>query len=239
MEDFEKHVEVEDDACVPILAQGLGMGELRLQRLFVVNLRILGDTVMKKLLRRYLYAGTSLMLCFTFGGHAMAADYRIDDTHSFVQFRIRHLGFSWMDGRFNHLSGSFRYDADEPKNNRITVEIDAASIDTNHAERDKRLRERKGFLETGRFPTAVFESTEYIGNGDKGTLVGKLTLHGVSRVIRLSIQKVGEGKDPWGGYRAGFSGSATLTRKDFGIDYNLGPGSETVDLEFGIEGIRQ
>nr|VFK66707.1 MAG: Polyisoprenoid-binding protein YceI [Candidatus Kentron sp. UNK]VFK72179.1 MAG: Polyisoprenoid-binding protein YceI [Candidatus Kentron sp. UNK] len=194
---------------------------------------------MKKLPKRRLYAGTFAIICLALGSHVFAADYRIDDTHSFVQFRIRHLGFSWMDGRFNHLSGHFRYDANKPENNRIAVEIDTASIDTNHAERDKRLRERKGFLETKHFPVATFKSTKYTGDGDKGTLTGDLTLHGITKTVTLSIQKVGEGKDPWGGYRAGFIGNTILTREDFGIDYKLGPGSETIELELGIEGIRQ
>ena len=78
------------------------------------------------------------------------------------------------------------------------MEIDAASVDTNHAERDKHLRE-EDFLDVKRCPRAVFRSTKYMGTAEKGTLEGVLTLHGVSTPIRLTIRKVGEGTDPWGG----------------------------------------
>ena len=66
-----------------------------------------------------------------------------------------------------------------------------------------------------------------------------LSLHGVDKPVEIAIKKIGEGKDPWGGYRAGFSGSYVLTRKDFGLNYELGPASTTVELELGIEGIRK
>ena len=90
-----------------------------------------------------------------------------------------------------------------------------------------------------KYPDAGFESTGYTGDAESGTLEGMLTLHGVTKPISIDLRKIGEGKDPWGGYRAGFIGTVTLTRKDFGIDYNLGPASETMELELGIEGIRK
>lgn len=167
-----------------------------------------------------------------------SAEYKIDPEHSFVQFRIQHLGYSWLYGRFNTISGEFSYDPAQPESSQILVEIDTASIDTNHAERDKHLRE-EDFLDVDTYPKAVFQSTQYVGDAEQGTLKGRLTLHGVTRPITIELEKVGEGKDPWGGYRAGFVGKTTLTRKDFGVDYDLGAASETVQLELGIEGIRE
>ena len=169
---------------------------------------------------------------------ALAADYKIDPAHSFADFRIQHLGYSWLHGRFNRVSGEFNYDPADPAASAITVDIDANSVDTNYAERDKHLR-GKDFLNVEKYPKATFKSTQYTGDAQSGTLEGMLTLNGISKPIKIDIKKVGEGKDPWGGYRAGFTGTATLALKDFGINYNLGPASETVQLEFGIEGVRK
>ena len=168
-----------------------------------------------------------------------AADYRIDAGHSFVQFKISHIGVSWMIGTFDTLSGSFTYDPDAgPEGQSISVEIDTASVDTGHAERDKHLRSAD-FLSVDAFPTATFVSTGYEGDAEGGTMTGDLTLHGVSKEIAIAVKTVGEGKDPWGGYRAGFEGTVSLTRKDFGMGYNLGPAAESMDLFLFIEGVRQ
>ena len=136
------------------------------------------------------------------------------------------------------FSGGFSHDPADPSANRISVSIDPASVDTNHAERDKHLR-NPDFLDVEKYPDAGFESTKYTGDAESGILEGMLTLHGVTKPISIELRKIGEGKDPWGGYRAGFIGTVTLTRGDFGISYNLGPASETMELELGIEGIRK
>ena len=143
-----------------------------------------------------------------------------------------------MIGTFETVSGSFTFDSEAgPESQSISVEIDTASVDTNHAERDKHLRSAD-FLNVDKHPTATFVSTGYEGDGEAGVMTGDLTLHGVTKPIAIEVTKVGEGKDPWGGYRAGFEGSVTIARKDFGMGYNLGPASETMDLTLFIEGIR-
>ena len=173
------------------------------------------------------------------GTASQAADYTIDSGHSFVQFKISHIGVSWMIGTFEDVSGSFTFDSEAgPEAQSISIEIDTASVDTNHAERDKHLRSAD-FLNVDAFPTATFVSTGYEGDADGGTMTGDLTLHGVTKSVAIAVSKVGEGKDPWGGYRAGFEGSVSITRKDFGMGYNLGPASETMELSLFIEGIRQ
>lgn len=179
-----------------------------------------------------------VLLLGTLQAPVMAAEYELDPRHSFVQFRIQHLGFSWMYGRFNDVSGTYTYDADDPEATQIEVDIDPASIDTNDAERDKHLRSAD-FLDVGQYPSAGFKSTGYSGTADEGTLEGELTLHGVTKPISIDVRKVGEGKDPWEGYRTGFIGMTTIDRRDFGIDYDVGPASWDIEFELTIEGIRQ
>lgn len=180
-----------------------------------------------------LVAGVSL-----FGAPVTATEYRIDPAHSFVEFRANHLGFSWLYGRFNTVSGEFSHDPANPAANRISVEVDTTTVDTRHAERDKHLRS-EDFLHVTGFPKATFKSTRYEGTAESGKLHGELTVRGVTRPIVIEMEKMGEGPDPWGGYRAGFSGKYTLTRSDFGIDYDLGPKSTTVELTLGVEGVRK
>ena len=171
-------------------------------------------------------------------GATQAADYRIDSAHSFVQFKISHLGYSWMIGTFETVSGSFTFDPEAGADAQsVSVEIDTASVDTNRAERDKHLRSAD-FLNVDEFPTATFVSTGYEGDAEGGVMNGDLMLHGVTKPIAIAVKKVGEGKDPWGGYRAGFEGTVTITRKDFGMGYNLGPASESMELFLFIEGTR-
>lgn len=175
--------------------------------------------------------------------NAIAANYIIDDdakgAHAFINFKIKHLGYSWLTGRFNTFSGNFNYDAKKPSAAKIVVNIDPASIDSNHAERDKHLR-NDDFLDVKKYKEAKFVSTSINDQGNnKLEIIGDLTLHGVTKSITIDAVKIGEGKDPWGGYRAGFSGTTTLRLKDFNIKKDLGPASAEVLMELHIEGIRQ
>ena len=174
-----------------------------------------------------------LLACASFG--AVADSYRVDTTHSFVQFRTQHLGFSWLIGRFNRFDGKFSYDANGPS--AIEMEVQTASVDSNHAERDKHLRSAD-FLNSKKYPRASFVSSGYDGDAERGELRGELTLHGVTRPITIAMRKIGEGKDPWGGYRVGFAGEAVITRADFNINRDLGPTARQVELSLFIEGVR-
>lgn len=172
---------------------------------------------------------------------AAAEKYAIDveGAHAFVQFRIKHLGYSWLYGRFNTFNGEFTYDEDEPNASTVSVEIDTASIDSNHAERDKHLR-GTDFLNVKKYPKATFKSTSYKETvPGKATLVGDLTLHGVTKPVTIDVKKIGSGPDPWGGYRRGFEGTTKIKLKDFGITKNLGPASTQLELTLSVEGIRQ
>ena len=178
----------------------------------------------------------------TLSGPAYAADYVIDTkgNHASINFRISHLGFSWLTGRFDKFSGNFSYDKTAPEASKVKVEIDTASLNSNHAERDKHIKSAD-FLDAAKFPKATFESTSVKPNGEgKATITGKLTLHGVTEDVVIDAVHVGGGNDPWGSVRDGFAGKTTLTLADFDIDTaKLGPSSAKVDLELNIEGIKQ
>ena len=176
-----------------------------------------------------------------FSGALHAAEYKIDTAgaHAFVQFKIKHLGYSWLYGRFNDFEGRFNYDPAKPEASTVNVTIKTASIDSNHAERDKHLR-GKDFLAVDKYPTATFKSTSFKPLGDgKAELIGTLTLHGVSKPVTIAVTEIGGGKDPWGGVRQGFHGTTEIALKDFGIDYDPGPASQIVELTLDIEGIAQ
>ncbi|CAN7191210.1 MULTISPECIES: YceI family protein [Pseudomonas] len=176
-----------------------------------------------------------------FAGQAMAADYAIDKEgqHAFVNFKISHLGYSWLYGTFKDFDGSFSFDAKAPEASKIKVTLQTASVDTNHAERDKHIKSGD-FLNVSKNPTATFESTgvKSTGNGT-ADVTGNLTLNGVTKPVVVKAKFIGEGDDPWGGYRAGFEGTTTLKLKDFDIQKDLGPASQEVELIISFEGVRK
>ena len=119
-----------------------------------------------------------LSLClYLLSPSLFSADYLIDtkDAHAFIQFRISHLGYSWVLGRFDSFTGSFSYDEHDPDASKVDVVVQTASIDTNHAERDKHLRGNK-FLAVERYPEARFVSTAFTEQPDGSALLrGNLT----------------------------------------------------------------
>lgn len=170
-----------------------------------------------------------------------AETYKMDTkgSHAFIQFKIQHLGFSWLLGRFNTFDGEFVLDDTNVENSNVSVTIDVASVDSNHAERDKHLR-GPDFFDVSKFPKASFVSTKIEKTGEKtAKITGDFTLKGVTKPLTLDAKYVGGGKDPWGGYRQGFEATTQFKLKDFGIDYNLGPASEVVDIYISVEGIKQ
>ncbi len=173
--------------------------------------------------------------------YATAADYVIDNkgAHASINFKIKHLGYSWLIGRFDTFGGTFSYDPTNISASKISVDISTKSINSNHADRDKHLKS-DDFLDVSKFSKAQFVSSSFTDKGnDNLEISGDLTLHGVSKNIIIQAKKVGEGKDPWGGYRVGFSGTTTLTLKDYDIKMDLGPASAQVEMQLYIEGIKK
>lgn len=167
---------------------------------------------------------------------AMADKYVLDTegSHSYVNFKISHLGYGFVSGRFNDFTGEFDYDSSTGEISAVNVKVTANSVDTNHGERDKHLRSGD-FLDVEKFPEATFVSTGFADN----TLTGDLTIHGVTQPVSVPMTKTGEGDDPWGGYRVGFVGNTEIALVDFGITQNIGPSSKTVQLELLLEGVKQ
>jgi len=185
---------------------------------------------------------TTATVALLLSAQTVSAENYVIDTkgaHASINFKIIHLGYSWVTGRFNKFSGNFNYDEKNPSAAKVSVEIDPSSVDSNHADRDKHLRS-KDFLDVSKFAKASFNSSSYEDSGNgKGLLKGDLTLHGVTQPVTIDVTHIGAGKDPWGGYRRGFSGSTKIALKDFGINFNLGPASKEVELSFNVEGIRK
>ncbi len=170
-----------------------------------------------------------------------AADYQVDvkGAHAFVQFRVQHLGYSWLYGRFNKFDGDFTYDPKQPESAKITMTIDTASVDSNHAERDKHLRS-EDFLHVEKFPSAKFISKRIEVLGETQARVhGELTLKDVTKPVVLEVERIGMGPDPWGGQRVGFEGRTRFRMKDFNIMKDLGPLSQDVEMILSIEGIKK
>lgn len=168
---------------------------------------------------------------------ATAADYVIDHkgAHASINFKASHLGFSVLTGRFNTFSGNFSYDKNDVSNAKISVKVDTSSFDSNHAKRDKHVRS-DDFLDVSKYAEAEFVSTKVEDKGnDKLLVTGNFTMHGITQPMAIDAVKVGEGKDPWGGYRTGFSGTTSISMGDFGFKKDYGK----VELELHIEGIRK
>lgn len=156
---------------------------------------------------------------------AGAATYEIDPEHTTVGFQVRHL-FTSVSGRFGKFDGKIVFDPAQPEGASVSGSIAVASIDTDVEERDDDLRSTR-FFDAARYPTITFTATglRRVTKDPKsgqvsGALEGKLAMHGVERPVALDVKYLGEGKDPWGNVKAGFSARTKINRKDFGLSWN-------------------
>lgn len=145
--------------------------------------------------------------------------WQIDPTHSHVEFAVRHLMISTVKGRFGEVSGTLQVDATDPARSVVDVTINVASIDTREPQRDAHLRSAD-FFDVDRFPTLRFKSTRVSGDADDLKVTGDLTIRDITREVTLTVTPEGQGKDPWGGERAGYSAKGTINRTDFGLTWN-------------------
>ena len=167
---------------------------------------------------------------------AEATADNVDLSHSNILFKVKHLGVAYQYGRFDKFTGSFTLGEDDASSS-VTITVDADSVNSNDPKRDAHLR-NADFFNTKQFPEMTFVSTKVTkGEGDSYTIVGDLTLHGTKKEITMDVTKVGE-QETRMGQRAGFEGSFTIDRTDFGIStYKDALGSD-VHMIFAIEGIK-
>ena len=188
----------------------------------------------------FLILATALLL----GGAVQAATYTIDASHSSVGFKVKHMMVSKVRGTFDTFEGSVEFEDGAPADWSAGAVIQMASVNTSDEKRDAHLS-GPDFFDAETYPTMTFVTTAVKPNGDDWTLVGDLTLHGVTKSVELELEYNGSVDDPWGNHRIGFSAEGVIDRGDFGITWNnaldkggVAVGNEvTVSLE--IEAIRQ
>jgi len=159
------------------------------------------------------------MLLTTFATQASAANWKVDASHTNVGFSVSHL-FTSVQGRFGEFDATIVFDPDDPEKTVVRGTVQAASINTDQAKRDKHLRSAD-FFDVEKYPTLEFESSgmqEW--SGKKGRLAGNLTIHGVTKPVFFDVAFLGQGSDPWGNTRAGFRATLTIDRKDYGLNWN-------------------
>ena len=151
---------------------------------------------------------------------AAVTTWTIDPVHSSVEFAVRHLMITTVKGRFTDVAGTVVVDEARPQQAAAEITVGVASVDTREAQRDAHLRSAD-FFDAETFPTLTFRSRSVKDFTSQGfTLVGDLTLHGVTREVALDVTAEGRSKDPWGGERAGYSAVTKIKRSDFGLTWN-------------------
>ncbi|HET6326542.1 MAG TPA: YceI family protein [Planctomycetaceae bacterium] len=173
-----------------------------------------------------------------FASPGLADDYSVDAMHSGVNFKISHLGLSWIQGRFDEFGGRFTIDSSNPEKSSFELTINPASIDTNNQKRDEHLRS-PDFLNARQFPSMSFKSTAVhpVKNGFEVT--GDFTMHGVTKPMTLELVGGRTAEFPKGMNRTGYSAEFALKRADFGIDKGLPDIGAQVYVAVSFEGVRK
>jgi polyisoprenoid-binding protein YceI len=176
---------------------------------------------------------------------ATTGTWEIDPTHSTIGFVARHAMVAKVRGGFSDFTGVLTLDGTDPANSLAQLTIMVDSFSTNNAERDAHVKSAE-FLDVAQFPTLTFQSTSVAQKDDNEFVVtGDLTIHGVTKPIDVTFELLGTSQDPWGGTRIGFEGKAEISRKEFGMVWNvaLETGgvlvSDTVKLELDVEAVKQ
>lgn len=179
------------------------------------------------------------------GTQSLTGHYDIDAKHSRLGFAAKHAMVATVRGGFTVYSGEVFLDEEQPENSWAKVEIDVASVDTGNADRDAHLR-TPDFFDIENHPKITFQSTKVEKvDDDIYTLIGDLTINGKTNPVSVDWELTGTSIDPWGGFRAGFEGKATVNRRDWGLAWNvaLDKGgvlvSEKVKLEFDIAAVKR
>jgi len=176
---------------------------------------------------------------------ASADTYKIDNSHSSVNFKIKHLAISNVKGSFTNFDGTFEYTPGHPEQWSVEAVIKMDSVDTGDEDRDDHLK-NEDFFQVEKYPTMVFKATGAVMDGDdEFEMKGTLEMHGITRPVTLEVEFNGAITDPWGSERAGFSATTKIDRKDWGLSYGkvlegggLLIGNE-VKISLEIEGVKE
>ena len=164
---------------------------------------------------------------------AAPENYKIDDTHSFANWSIRHV-VGKTTGTLTGIKGTLTLDPANPNTGNADVTVAIYSLDSGHRERDVHLL-TADFLDANKYPNMRFVSSSFKSTGkDTGVMAGQLTLHGATRNVEIPYKILGFGSDPWGNQRAAFEGRFTLNRSDYGITKYVDGGSGVVGNEVEI-----
>ena len=164
--------------------------------------------------------------------------WKIDATHTSVEFSAKHLMITTVKGRIAEVEGTIYTDEKNPQNSSVEATLKATSIDTRTDQRDQHLRSAD-FLNVEKYPEIKFKSTRITGDKEEFKLTGNLTIRDVTKEITLDVHFEGRNKDPWGGERVGFNATGKFDRRDFGLTWNqaLETGGVVVgnDIKVNIE----
>jgi polyisoprenoid-binding protein YceI len=171
------------------------------------------------------------------------AHWELDPSHSQVSFSVRHMMFAKVRGSFKTWRAELNL-ADDLAASKVSVEIDAASIDTGEEKRDAHLRSAD-FFDAENHPKLTFASKRVDQTKDGLKLIGDLTMRGVTKEVALDVEEAGRGKDPWGQDRVAFNAKTTVDRTQWGLKWNqaLEAGgvlvSEKVEIAIDIQAVKK
>ena len=193
---------------------------------------------MQKKFNAFTLAAALILAC----SHALAEPeaYRIDDSHSFANWSIRHVA-SKTSGTFSDIKGMILIDANDLTKSSVEAKINMLSVNSSHAKRDKHIKEAD-YLNTEKFAEATFVSKKIEASSKtEGVMTGIFTMHGVSKEMTFPFKVLGFDSDPWGGYRTGFEAKTSLKASDFGFKWGIKPKAsvgDDVEITLLIEGVK-
>lgn len=170
-----------------------------------------------------------------------AGAYSLDSSHGKITWSVKHLGFSTYYGQFVNVEATLNLDPANPSASSLTATIPLTDVDPN-SDGLKAHLQTADFFDTANHPVATFVSRSVTVDADdasEATVVGDLTLRGVTRPVTMEVQFNQAGPSMGGTYRVGFDGEATIRRSEFGVDYAVPAVSDEVDLHIEGEFIRQ
>lgn len=189
------------------------------------------------MLRKLVFVSAILLLAVS--AFAEVQSWQIDPNHTAAQFSVRHMGISTVRGAFTKVSGMVQFDPSNPAGASIDATIDTSSIDTRVKTRDDDLRS-PNYFDVAKFPTITFKSKSLKSAGEgKLTVVGDLTIHGVTKEVQLNVEGPSAPiTDPHGNAHVGASATTNVNRKDFGVGGASPMVGDDISITIDVELVR-